>query len=128
MHFGLGIILLIRFSTGYGKRSIVPPPKNKERRLVVAKPLLPSRVGFNVILVVVKQIQLNITLSRLVQEVILVYPQIGVVLRRIRRSADVPLASCFKGQEVRSDLGLMSRAVLPERSPHGPERRKAFFV
>jgi hypothetical protein len=54
MHLGPRIILLIRFSTGYGKRSIVTPPKNKERRLVVAKPLLPFRVGLNVILVVVK--------------------------------------------------------------------------
>jgi hypothetical protein len=96
VYLGLRIILLVCFSTGHRKRSIVPPPKNKERRLVVAEPLLPSRVGLDVILVVVKEIQLNLTLPRPVQEIILVYPQIGVVPRWIRRSADVPFAGCLK--------------------------------
>ena len=109
-YLGSGVILLVRFPTGYRERSIVTPPKNKEWRLVVAKPLLPFRVGLEVILVVVKEIQLNIALSRLVQEVILVHPQIGVVLRGIWRSADVPLAGGFKGQQVASHLGLMSLA------------------
>ena len=95
VYLGSGVILLVRFSTGYRERSIVTPPKNKEWRLAVAKPLLPFRVGLEVILVVVKEVQLNIALSRLVQEVILVHPQIGVVLRGIWRSADVPLAGCF---------------------------------
>jgi hypothetical protein len=79
VNLGSGVILLVRFSTGYRERSIVTPPKNKEWRLGIAKPLLSFRIGLEVILVVVKEIQLNIALSRLVQEVILVHPQIGVV-------------------------------------------------
>src|SRR5438132_10061064 len=103
VYLGPGVILLVRFATGYRERSIVTAPKNKERRLVVAKPLLPFGVGFKVILVVVKEVQLNISLSRLVQEVILVHPQIGVVLRGIWRGANVSLAGCFKGQQVCRD-------------------------
>src|SRR5215831_2965955 len=114
VYLGSRVILLVSFSTGYGERSVVTPPENKQRRFVVAKPLLPFRVGLDVILIVVKEVQLNIPLSRLVQEIILVHPQIGVVLRGIRRSADVPLAGCLKGQQVASHLGLVSRPVLPE--------------
>ena len=50
MYLGSGVILLVRFSTGYRKRGIVTSPKNKEWRLGIAKPLLPFRVGFDVIL------------------------------------------------------------------------------
>ena len=46
---------------------------------MVSKPLLPFRVGLKVILVVVKEVQLNIPMSWLIQEVLLVHPQIGVV-------------------------------------------------
>jgi hypothetical protein len=74
VYLGSGVILLVRFSTGYRERSIVTPPKNKERRLAVAKPLLPFRVGLEIVLVVVKEVQLNIPLSRLIEEIILINP------------------------------------------------------
>jgi hypothetical protein len=41
---------------------------------------LPLWIGFDVVLIVVEQIQLNIRLPGLVQEIILIDPEIGIVL------------------------------------------------
>jgi hypothetical protein len=43
VYLGARVIPLVRLSASYGERSIVTPPKNKQRRLVVTKPLLPFR-------------------------------------------------------------------------------------
>ena len=46
---------------------------------MIASPLLPLWIRFDIVLIVVKQLQLNIRLSGLVQEVILIDPEIGVL-------------------------------------------------
>jgi hypothetical protein len=123
MDLGSRVILLVGFAAGYRERSIVTPPKNQERRLVVTKPLLPFRVGFEVILIVVKEVQLNVPPDPAGSGSNIVYPQIRVVLRQIWRSADVPLSSCFERQQISSYLDLMGCAILPKSAPDSRKGR-----
>src|SRR6516225_6293192 len=98
MYLSPRVISFVCFRTRYSEGSIVASPQNQERRFVVPKPTLPYRIGLDVILIVIEQVQLNISLPRLVEEVILVYPQIGIVQLGLRRSAKVPFPRRLKGQ------------------------------
>src|SRR5580704_17057838 len=96
VNFGPGIVSFVCFCACHGKRRIVTSPDHKERRLVILKPMLPLWIGFNVVLVVVKKVQLNVRLAWLVEEIILVDPQIWIVERSIGRGSDVTFFGGFE--------------------------------
>lgn len=81
--FGAGIILLVGFSAGDCEGGVVAAPYDKEGRLMVAEPLLPFGVGFDVVLVVVEEVELDIRLAGLVEEIVFIGPEVGVVERGV---------------------------------------------
>jgi hypothetical protein len=72
-------IASIRRCAGNGEGGIVFPPNHQGRRLYLAKPLLPARIGGDVGPVVQKQRGLNIGLARMGEKGVLVGPRIRIV-------------------------------------------------
>ena len=64
---------------------------------MVTEPLLPGRIQLNVVLIIIKEIQLNFCLTGLIQKLILIDPRVRIDLLRIRRQADGSVLSCFQG-------------------------------
>src|ERR1700733_662224 len=96
MNLSPRVIAVISFGAGDSKGSVVPTPKHEQWRLMIPQPLLPFWIRFDIVLIVVKQVQLNIRLSRLVEEVIFIDPEVGVVERDVRRGSYVPFLGCLE--------------------------------
>src|SRR5262249_40220532 len=115
-------ILAVSFSACHRKGGIVTSPHDEERRLVLPQPFLPSGIQSNVSLVIEEKIQLNISLSRLVEEIVLIHPNLRIDILRVWRSADMSLAGSLSGEEIRAKSGLMRGAILPKSAADLPKR------
>src|SRR4051812_35527283 len=62
MHFGAWHLFAVRLRACNGEGRIVFSPKNEQRRLVIAQPLLPNWIRLQIILIIEKQIRLDIGL------------------------------------------------------------------
>src|SRR5215472_15324851 len=100
-----GNIIFVCLCTGYDKRRIIASPHYEHWRLMIAQPLLPNWIGLEVILIVVKEVDLNVRLARLIQKVIFIGPGVRIDSFRMRRSADVAIPSGFKREKVLSKCG-----------------------
>src|SRR5215467_12782544 len=89
-------ILFVCLCTGYDKRRIVASPHYEHWRLMIAQPLLPDWIDPEVILIVVKEVDLNVRLAGLIQKVILIGPGVRIDSFWMRGSADVAIPSRFK--------------------------------
>jgi hypothetical protein len=87
VNLGAGHIFAVSFRACYGKRGVVTSPNDKQWRLTVPQPFLPSGIQSNVSLVIEEKIQLNISLPGLVQEIVFIHPIFRIDILRVRRSA-----------------------------------------
>ena len=122
VNLGAGYILAVSFSACHGKRGIITSPHDEQGRLTILQPFLPSRIQSNVSLVIEEKIQLNISLSGLVEEIVLIHPILRIDILRVWRSADMSLAGRLSGEEIRAKSGLMRGAILPKSAADLPKR------
>src|SRR5260370_32218939 len=121
-------VLPISLSTSDDEGRIVPAPKDQHGRLMVTEPFLPGGVRFQIILIIKKEIRLDVGLAGLIQKIELVRSCVRIESLRMRRRAEMPVPSGFEGEKTFPKRGLVSCAVVPESAARRPERRKPFFV
>jgi hypothetical protein len=83
MDFGVGNLAPVSLGFRQCETGIVFSPDDEQGRLVLAKVLLPGRVRRDIAPVVVKQLDLDLRNSRLVQVCKLAIPKIGTVSFRM---------------------------------------------
>src|SRR5262249_4922151 len=123
-----GNVFFVRLSTGYNKRRVIASPHYEHWRLMITEPLLPDWIGLQVILIVVKEVELNIRLTGLIQKVIFIGPSVRIDSFRMRRSADVAIQSGFKRKKILSKCGFMGGPAVPKSTPRRPQGREPFLV
>src|SRR5579871_6932010 len=94
MYFRVWHILAIALRFAGIKRQVVLSPKHEKSRLSFLHPRLPFGVRVDVSAIVVKQVALDLRLTRTIEKCILIGPEIGVIKFHIRIVADV---ACFGG-------------------------------
>src|SRR3954470_23581824 len=100
MDFRLRHIAGISTRASNGEGGIVFPPNYQGRRLHLAKPVLPARIGGDVGPVIQEQRGLNIGLAGTSKKSVLVGPCIRIVTIGIGARSDMALARRLKGREV----------------------------
>ena len=126
--FGFRYVLTIAFRLTGLEREIILPPKDEQARLLLAHPSLPLRVCVHVRSIVVEKIALNLRLSRLIQEVKLVGPQIRIITLHIRIVPDMARPRRLQRQEICAERVFIGGAIFPKFPPRFPIRAQTFVV
>ena len=125
--FRIWKILLEGLSTRRNEGRVVLAPDHEGRRLMVAEPRLPLRVGRDVAPVVIEQVHLNLSLTGPRQTGILVDPAIRIVAVRMGCACDVALLGGFKRKKSVEYLR-MSFRISPEFCDLRPFGSETCFI
>src|SRR4029077_11893963 len=126
--FSFRYVLTIAFRLTGIEREIVLTPNHEETRLSFLHPCLPFRVSVHVRSIVVEQIALNLRLSRLIQEVKLVPPQIRIIALHIRIVPDMARPRRLQRQEICAQRVFIGGAIFPKFPPRFPVCAEPFVV
>jgi len=78
---------------------------------MITKPFLPNWIRLQVVLIVKKQVSLNICLVRLIQKIELIRPRIAINSFGTRRRAQVSIAGCFQLKKTLAKCSLVRNAL-----------------
>src|SRR5262249_521344 len=95
---------------------------------MIAQPLLPSWIRFHVILIIVKELHLNIGLAGLIEKIVFISPGVRIDSFRMRGSADVAIPSCFKRKKIHSKGSFVGSTVVPKSAARRPQGRESLLV
>ena len=126
--FSLKDIVGISRRAGDGEGQVVFSPNYQGRRLHLAKPVLPARIGGDVGPVIQKQRGLNLGLARTGEKGVFVGPRIRIVAIGIGTGTDMTLPCRFEGREVGLELFELVDRIRPILPARFPERAQALFM
>ena len=126
--FSLRHIAGISRRAGDGEGGVVFSPNHQGRRLHLAKPLLPARIGGDVGPVIQEQRGLNVGLARTGEKGVLVGPRIRIVTIGMGARSDMALARRLEGREVGLEVLELVGRIRPILPARFPERAQALFV
>src|SRR5580658_2976885 len=99
----------------HGKGWIVLAPKHQGGRAPLPKISLPSRIGGDVVPIIIEQLGLDVRFAGTVQKCELVGPGIRIIEFGTRAPADMPGFCRLERQKTGAQLGLVGGAIGPER-------------
>src|SRR5579862_8339664 len=112
--FGFGDVAAIGFRLGGVERGFILPPDDQEAGLILAHPGLPLGIVVDVGAVVVEEVALNFGLAGLVEKIIFVGPEIGVVAFEVGIVADVARAGGRERKQIGAKRGFVGGAISPK--------------
>src|ERR1700674_4428142 len=122
VNFSLRHIPAISFRLREFEREVILTPDHQQARLLLAHPCLPFWIGVHIGSIVVEQITLNVGLTRLVEKIKLIGPEIGVVAFHVRIVSYMARARGRERQEICAQRTLVRSAIGPKSPPRLPIR------
>src|SRR6266478_9889985 len=92
-------VLAVAFRLAGIEREVIFTPDHEQAWLLLAHPCLPFWIGVHIGSIVVEQITLNVGLTRLVEKIKLIGPEIGVVAFHVRIVSHMARARSRERQE-----------------------------
>src|SRR5260370_39495237 len=120
-------VFAVAFRLARIEREVIFTPDHQQARLLLAHPRLPFWIGVHIGSIVVEQITLNVGLTRLVEKIKLIGPEIGVGAFHLRIVSHMARARGPERQELCAHSIPIRSPIRPTTPPRLPIRPYTFL-